>query len=93
MSVIYGPARVILRLPTKPDASDMDIEQAIEFVPTLQPGLRLYGHNQKTGLWSMVGTITRVWREGRDICQEATIDPGVEVDVFPPVYVRVDVVS
>ena len=93
MSVIYGPAHVILRLPANPNASDVDIDKTIELVPSLQPGLRLPGHNPKTGLWPMVGTIVRVWREGREICQEATIDPGVEVDMFPSVYVRFDVVS
>ncbi len=93
MNVIYGPARVILRLPMNSNASDADIDKAIELVPSLQPGLRLSGHNPKIGQWPMVGTIVRVWREGKQICQEATIDPGVEVDMFPQVYVQVDVVS
>lgn len=93
MNVIYGPARVVLRLPTNPNTSDVDIEKAIESVPSLQPGLRLHGHNPKTDQWPQVGTIGRVWREGREICQEAMIDPGAEIDMFPPVYVRFDVVS
>ncbi len=93
MSVIYGPARVILRLSTDPNLSDADIDKTIELVPSLQPGLQLFGHNPQTGLWPVVGTITRVWREGREICQEATINPGAEVDMFQPMYVQVDVVS
>ena len=93
MSVTYGPACVILHLPTDPNASDADIDRAIELVPSLRPGLRLHGHDPRTGQWPIVGTITRVWREGREICQEATIDPGVEVAMFPPPYVRFDVMS
>lgn len=57
MNVIHGPARVILLVPTAPNASDLDIDKAIEFVPSLQPGLLLHGHNPKTGQWPVVGTI------------------------------------
>ena len=92
MNVIQGTARVILRLATNPNASGADVDRAIELVPSLQPGLRLHGYNPKTGQWPQVGTITRVWREEKEICQEADLDPGVEVDMFPPVYIRVDVV-
>ncbi len=59
MSVTYGPACVILHLPTDPNASDADIDRAIELVPSLRPGLRLHGHDPRTGQWPIVGTITR----------------------------------
>jgi hypothetical protein len=93
MNVIHGPARVILRLPTKPGASDADIDKAIEIVPSLQPGLSLYGHNPQTDQWSVVGKITRVWREGKQICQEAALNPDVVVDRFAPVYVQITAVA
>ena len=93
MSLVYGSVRVILRLATNPNASHTNIDEAIELVPTLQPGVRLHGHDPRTGQWPQVGTITRVWREGREICQEADIDPGAQIDMFPPVYIRVDVIS
>lgn len=90
---IHGPAKVILRLPTNPQATESTIDKAILVVPSLQPGLHLYGHNAQTGEWSPVGTILRTWREEREICQEATVKAGVVVDDFPPVYMRVDVLS
>jgi hypothetical protein len=69
------------------------IDKMILGVPSLQPGLHLYGHDVQTGEVCPVGTILRIWREGREICQEVSIKAGAVVDDFPPVYVRVDIVS
>lgn len=91
MKLIHGPVRLILWLQESPTLSDADIERFIEHTPSLQPSLLLHGHNPKTGQWPVVGRITRVWRQGKSICQEAVIDSGVEIDKFAALYVRIEV--
>ena len=86
--IVVGPARVILHLPETPQLSDATIERAIELIPSMQPGLRLWGSVHEH--WMPVGTIIRVWRQEKHICQEVLIDEGVEVEAFPPdVYARI----
>ena len=81
--IIVGPARVIAHFPETPHLSDADIERAMALVPSMQPGLALCG--QAGGRqWGHIGVVTRVWREGKHICQEVLIDEGVEVEAFPP---------
>jgi hypothetical protein len=90
-ALLRGPARLLLRLPTNPQATAAALDQAIQQVPSLQPGLSLFGRDTKTRHWVRVGKITRVWRDGKDVCQEADIDSGVELDALAPVYTRIDV--
>ncbi len=92
MALLRGPARLMLHLPTNPQATAAALDQAIQQVPSLQPGLSLFGRDPKTRHWVRVGKITRVWRDGQHICQEADIDPGVAVDALAPGYTRIDVV-
>ncbi len=92
MAPIHGPAKVILHLPTDSYLTEAMIDKMILGVPSLQPGLLLYGHDVQTGELCSVGTILRTRREGRGICQEATIKAGVVVDSFFMEYRRVDVV-
>ena len=89
MQPIYGPARVILCMSVNPSATDAMIDQMIQYVPSLQPGLYIYGHDNVTQQWRQVGRVRRVFRDGHDICQEVDIAPGVEVASFPPFYTRI----
>lgn len=91
MAVIRGPVRLVLHLPTNPLAAAADLDQAIHLVPRLQPGRELFGRDLTTWQWSHAGTIIRVWRDDKEICQEAAIDAGVAVSELAPVYTRIEV--
>jgi hypothetical protein len=91
MAVIRGPVRLVLHLPTNPHATAADLDQAIRLVPSLQPGRELFGRDVRTWQWAHAGTITRVWRDDTEICQEAAIDAGVAVAELAPVYTRIEV--
>lgn len=89
MQPIYGPARVILYMSVDPSATDVIIDQMIQYMPSLQSGLHIYGHDNMTQQWRQVGRVSRVFRYGHDICQEVDIASGVEVGAFPPYYTRI----
>src|SRR5690242_13668904 len=87
--IVVGPARVIAHLPETPQLSDADIERTIELVPSMQPGSSFPGQ-ARGRQWGRIGVVSRVWREGKHICQEVLIDEGVEVEAFPPdIYTRI----